>query len=67
MELLNGVDDEVYPMKRQRIRELGFEPGDMETGLNNAITDVDGVGVGHVTVIEGNECISAIFEYRQSL
>lgn len=42
-------------MKRQRIRELGYKPGDMQTGLNNAITDVEGVGVGHVTVIEGDD------------
>lgn len=42
-------------MKRQRIRDLGYEPGSLETGQHNAITDVKGVGVGHVTVIEGND------------
>lgn len=42
-------------MKRQRIRDLGYVPGDMETGRNNAITDVEGVGVGHVTVVEGDD------------
>ena len=42
-------------MKRQRIRDLGYEPGDLETGRCNAITDVEGVGVGHATVIEGDD------------
>lgn len=42
-------------MKRQRIRELGYKPGDLGPGKHNAITDVEGVGVGHVTVIEGDD------------
>lgn len=36
-----------------RIRDLGLNPGQLPTGLNNAITDVDGVRVGHTTLIEG--------------
>jgi len=39
--------------KRHRIRELGFAPGHFEPGPLNAITDVDGVCVGHVTCHEG--------------
>lgn len=42
-------------MKRQRIRDLGYKPGELEPGTHNAITDVEGVGVGHVTVIEGDD------------
>ncbi len=38
-------------MKRARIRELGITIGRMPTGANNAITDVPGVLVGHVTVM----------------
>lgn len=38
---------------RQRARELGIAPGQLPTGLLNAITDVPGVLVGHVTLIEG--------------
>mgnify|MGYP003646174376 CR=1 FL=1 len=38
---------------RVRVRELGISPGVLETGKNNTITDVDGVKVGHVTVIQG--------------
>jgi D-aminopeptidase len=38
-------------MQRARLRELGISIGTMEPGPNNAITDVDGVLVGHATVI----------------
>lgn len=41
-------------MKR-RARELGIVPGILSPGPLNAITDVDGVRVGQVTVIEGEE------------
>ena len=38
----------------QRARELGVAPGILETGRWNAITDVDGVSVGHKTLVEGD-------------
>ena len=38
-------------MSRQRLRELGFTIGRHRTGVHNAITDVDGVLVGHRTVV----------------
>lgn len=38
---------------RCRIRELGIAPGVLPVGPLNAITDVGGVRVGHVTLIEG--------------
>lgn len=38
---------------RRRVRELGISPGVLPTGQWNAITDVRGVKVGHVTLIEG--------------
>ncbi len=40
--------------RRLRARELGIEFGIMETGRFNAITDVEGVGVGHSTLIRGD-------------
>ncbi|MFB0543639.1 MAG: P1 family peptidase [Candidatus Bathyarchaeia archaeon] len=40
--------------RRMRARELGIEIGSMETGKLNAITDVEGVGVGHGTIIRGD-------------
>lgn len=36
-----------------RIRELGIYHSELSTGLQNAITDVAGVTVGHRTLIEG--------------
>jgi D-aminopeptidase len=39
---------------RVRAREFGIEMGLLETGKNNAITDVEGVGVGHSTLIQGD-------------
>ena len=38
---------------RVRARDLGVNPGVLATGELNAITDVIGVKVGHVTLIEG--------------
>jgi D-aminopeptidase len=37
---------------RCRVRALGLTPGILPTGLLNAITDVQGVRVGHFTLIE---------------
>ncbi len=38
---------------RPRARDLGIEPGIFATGKYNAITDVNGVKVGHKTLIKG--------------
>lgn len=40
--------------KRPRARDLGIKIGRIKTGRYNAITDVAGVRVGHVTLIEGS-------------
>lgn len=39
--------------QRGRIRDFGIEPGIFKPGTYNAITDVPGVRVGQVTIIEG--------------
>ncbi|WP_377299166.1 P1 family peptidase [Rhizobium sp. SGZ-381] len=39
---------------RARVRSLGLSVGHHETGALNAITDVKGVAVGHVTCVDGN-------------
>lgn len=39
---------------QQRARDLGIKIGVLPTGNLNAITDVEGVKVGHVTLIEGS-------------
>lgn len=40
--------------QKKRLRDYGVEIGVMPTGKLNAITDVKGVRVGHVTLIEGD-------------
>ncbi|HVH57033.1 MAG TPA: P1 family peptidase [Vicinamibacterales bacterium] len=39
---------------RPRARDLGIAPGALQPGPNNAITDVEGVRVGHTTVVDGD-------------
>jgi D-aminopeptidase len=39
---------------RPRLRQIGLIPGILPTGLMNAITDVQGVRVGHFTLIQGD-------------
>lgn len=51
--ILNDRQDENTSVPRKRIRELGIKLGIMEPGLYNAITDVEGVRVGHTTIIKG--------------
>lgn len=51
---------------RARARDLGIEVGIFETGTHNAITDVEGVRVGHTTVTDGegvNTGITAILPH----
>ncbi|NNE67621.1 MAG: S58 family peptidase, partial [Pyrinomonadaceae bacterium] len=38
---------------RPRARDIGLSPGVLATGKLNAITDVEGVRVGHTTIIKG--------------
>jgi D-aminopeptidase len=42
------------PGQRPRLREFGIKTGVLPPGPLNAITDVTGVRVGHVTLIEGD-------------
>lgn len=43
------------PEARPRARELGVSPGVFAPGPHNAITDVPGVRVGHVTLVAGED------------
>ncbi len=52
--------------ERPRAREIGIMVGNLATGPANAITDVAGVRVGHVTVIEGDSVrtgVTAILQH----
>ena len=46
------------PAGRRRLRDLGILIGTMPTGRWNAITDVPGVRVGHLTRIEGDGALA---------
>jgi D-aminopeptidase len=55
---------------RPRARELGIAPGILATGPLNAITDVEGVLVGHTTLIEGDDIrtgVTAILPHAGNL
>ena len=58
------------PSQRDRIRNLGVEPGVLPTGPLNAITDVDGVRVGHLTLVEGDDIrtgVTAVVPHGEKL
>lgn len=55
---------------QQRARDLGIKIGVMQTGKLNSITDVQGVKVGQVTLIEGSSVrtgVTAIFPHSGNL
>jgi len=41
--------------QNQRLRDFSIEIGILSTGKWNAITDVEGVKVGHTTLIKGKK------------
>ena len=49
---------------RPRARDLGIEVGIFEPGRHNAITDVEGVLVGHTTVIAGDDIRTGVTAIR---
>lgn len=55
---------------RPRIRDLGVSPGILPTGPLNAITDVEGVRVGHVTINQGDSIrtgVTAIVPHNDNI
>src|SRR5687768_13433823 len=56
--------------KRMRLRDAGIIIGTLPTGPLNALTDVEGVKVGHTTIIEGAAIrtgVTAIFPHDGDL
>jgi D-aminopeptidase len=49
---------------RVRARDLGIAPGTFPTGERNAINDVEGVLVGHVTLVEGDNVRTGVTAVR---
>jgi len=55
LALATAVSQEASPGQVVRARELGIRIGELSPGPLNAITDVDGVAVGHCSVVAGDE------------
>lgn len=55
--------DEEPSVARPTVRELGIKIGRFQSGLYNAITDVKGVKVGHVTNMQNNVKIPGVPEF----
>lgn len=56
--------------QEKRARDYGIEIGVLKTGKSNAITDVDGVKVGHTTLIEGDSIrtgVTAILPHSENI
>ena len=56
--------------QKKRPRDFGIKIGILETGINNAITDVPGVKVGHMTFIQGdsiNTGATAIIPHSENI
>lgn len=56
---VTAQDDE-----RVRARDLGIAPGVLEPGPRNAITDVEGVLVGHATIADGDRLNTGVTAIR---
>ena len=55
---------------QHRARELGIQIGILPTGTNNAITDVEGVLVGHTTIMKGENIrtgVTAILPHDENI
>ena len=52
--VITGENQAIIAQERARARDLGVIPGVLAPGTENAITDVEGVKVGHVTLLKGD-------------
>lgn len=67
--LLFFIGVEAYAQTK-RVRDYGIEIGVLKTGMNNAITDVEGVKVGHITLIVGDSVrtgVTAILPHSDNI
>jgi D-aminopeptidase len=55
---LSSLFQATLPAGRVRARELGIITGELEPGPLNAITDVEGVLVGHETIVRGEGALA---------
>ena len=67
---LSVIHAPMFAQSRQRARDMGIEVGILKTGPWNGITDVEGVRVGHVTLIIGDSVrtgVTAIIPHKGNL
>ena len=65
-----AVQDRPAPSTRPRARDIGLKIGILPTGSLNALTDVDGVLVGHTTIVRGEDIrtgVTAILPHNGNL
>lgn len=70
LSLLLAMGYQDASAQKKTLREHGFPIGIFDTGKNNAITDVPGVTVGHVTCIEGDSIrtgVTAIIPHQGNI
>lgn len=68
--LFSGLSTGSDNMAKKRARDLGIKIGILAPGTNNAITDVDGVKVGHFTLIKGDDIrtgVTAILPHTDNI
>ncbi len=64
------IPGQILSQQNMRLRDYGIEIGVLDPGEWNAITDVQGVEVGHVTLIKGDEIrtgVTAILPHRGNI
>lgn len=60
----------LFSQEKKRLRDYGIKPGILNTGVNNAITDVEGVRVGHFTLLKGDSVrtgVTAIIQHEGNI
>ena len=70
LPLLTSLALTAIAADRPRARDLGIQPGVLQPGPQNAITDVAGVRVGHITLVEGDRVrtgVTAILPHAGNL
>ncbi len=60
LSIILAVIIPVCSFSKGRLRDYGIQPGIFKTGEYNAITDVKGVTVGHVTIKDGKEVCTGV-------
>jgi D-aminopeptidase len=68
--LLMGIFSSAFGQERGRARDYGIDIGVLPEGKDNAITDVAGVRVGQVTVVQGDQVrtgVTAILPHAGNL